>query len=1213
MPSRTLREWEERLRPEIEEVDLLGEIRLSQEESRELGRLIGDLVRDLGWRKAEEVLREEYPCSFAVFLVSQGVHFYEGGDYWSAIRGNTELPLSPAQTIQWGELFLQIVRDLDVAQFPDLGGHRFVGPILAHGGIPDYCLADFFERIIRPLVSRPEYTALSTTEFLAERLNLPSISALVDTPVLRFLRFGGSVAEDFVERCRELALRTAEKGVPPAPEAVGLPSRIVEAYSEWLEGKVRISSGRRRIFRSPVLFLDPWGCGVCVHCPRQPILAADAQARVLWRIWADGELQAEIPVEVRQEEFDLKSEEESIPLRRPAGEYRVELVFAREGDKGLRDEVQRVWRLPGISQGRPLLLFDRENGRVVTAEDVIPAGSFWILHPPDVELVAEPEGSLLIRERLPRLSWEWSDFIGETIDLSQVSRLGIVRGGVEVTQFSVVSAGLTAQPILEGGQVLDVRDGRPPLYLGSPPALKFPFLTPESRLRRWHVEVRNEWPARPNVHVSQTLDSLRGEIDLREKHALLDLTKYLGDATMGNYRVSVRGPLGHRADLSFRILPRFDVVGHEDLYFPGVPQKRATLLVETPTDCTLQVPRSAKGCEIRTLEESERSHLYEVTAGPAVGSIPLRVVGVNEADEPVYVSLTVSLRRLRWMIVLRPEEALAPQWRTMPIRLPLQALEQSAEPYVFVDLFGGALESLSVELHLEDEEGSSIQEQTAKYRARQRYVRFDLRPLLDTLRHTEASRFTLRLVLQGLPGCCEPFETPIAWITKRFVVEQASAEAVWDAQSVVVTLRWQAVTRTRHRLARLWPLWRPWEPPLEVQIPDEARGEHRFTVPASRLMPSKYSLEFDVRDPWTAAPSVPSRPAADAEGAFPICIPSDAAEQRLDHLARLEAQGDLSFADVLERACILRDLGREKAAHADFQWCFEHLDDAEIEHVLALAHCVSSDPSLDLPLRLKMAAAHRVERLLRAYYDGDVPERLFRKYLRLLPRHTLLPAETCKLLLSVDDERLRIHAAEQLLRRRQPSGVRAVIEWVKAGEMSDEDALSLLKEQIDLAIDVMQEALPHAAVLRLLEKLGKQYPERVPVVVVRPGHWIHCIAGWGRIERIETSEGEETSQFFYQEQTYRLHVLLRAQNPQEAEPVVIDLAEGTITFQEAEKVYTCVKCGRFSSSDPDRVCRRHERAAHEGVGPRYRIVRGAVLRQQEPLEYAFLPPENPWV
>ncbi len=316
---------------------------------------------------------------------------------------------------------------------------------------------------------------------------------------------------------------------------------------------------------------------------------------------------------------------------------------------------------------------------------------------------------------------------------------------------------------------------------------------------------------------------------------------------------------------------------------------------------------------------------------------------------------------------------------------------------------------------------------------------------------------------------------------------------------------------------------------------------------------------------------------------------------------------------MLERACIRRDLGHDDAARADFQWCFEHLDDGEIEHVLALAHCVSSDRALDLPLRLKMAAAQRVERLLRAYYSGEVSENLFREYLGLLPRHTLLPVDTCRLLLSVDDEKLRIHAVEQLLRRGNPAGARAVMEWVKAGEMSDDNALSLLAGQVDLAVDVLKEALSHPAAVRVLERLGKQYPGRVPVVVVRPGYWVRCAAGWGKIERIETPEGEDVPGFFHEEQNYRLYVVLRAQSPQQAERVVVDLVEGTVAFQGTEKVYTCAKCGRFSSVDPDRVCLKHERAAHEGVGPRYRIVRGAVIRQREPLEYSFLPPEDPWV
>ncbi len=156
MARNSLDEWEAFLRPQVAEVDLLGEIDLPEEELSHLGRPIGDLVREHGWAGAERLFREKYPCSFAVFMVAQGAREYEAGSFWSAISKATGLSIPPGQTRFWGQLFEDIVADLPVAQFPLMGGPRYVELILAHGGIPVYCLADFFEHFIDPLIRQPE-------------------------------------------------------------------------------------------------------------------------------------------------------------------------------------------------------------------------------------------------------------------------------------------------------------------------------------------------------------------------------------------------------------------------------------------------------------------------------------------------------------------------------------------------------------------------------------------------------------------------------------------------------------------------------------------------------------------------------------------------------------------------------------------------------------------------------------------------------------------------------------------------------------------------------------------------------------------------------------------------------------------------------------------------------------------------------------------------
>lgn len=1201
MQLNSLDEWEKRLRPQVAEVDLLGEIGLSEEEVRSLGRLLGDLVDREGWARASQLLREQYPCTYAVFLVAIGAYFYEEGAFWSAVRKATDLTISPTQTLLWGQLFEEIVQTLPVARFPPMGGHRYIGPILAHGGIPDYCLGDFFDHFLQPLVTRPDFAVLSTEEFIQQRLRHTGVVYTTDKPVLRFLEFGGPLAVDFLERCREMALRFAERGEVPSPEAAGLPPRVVREYQAWLEGRARPSLRKRATYRSPVLFLDPWGWGLSLCLPSQPVSAPDPDLRVIWRI-SPGD-NPEIPAEVWREEMDWKTAPHTLPLPEPAPEYRISLVFVRTGEQGtLSEEPLREWRIPGVTEDHPFLWFDPKDGRLLSLQNTLPGDCLWVLRRPDVVLEADPPDSLQVSEQFPRQPWGWSEYIGEGIDLTRAQTLK-ARWGNRSLEYFVLSE-TTNQPALTGDNRLPVEDGRPPLYVGAPPNLCVPIPSRDLRLHRWHIEVWNEWPALPEVRASGTLDDLRPEI--WEGEAVLDLRAWLGNAPMGTYRVKVRGPLGHKADMAFRILPVLEMTGYEALYLPDGAGE-ACLLVETDASTTLTLQPGATDCQIALLEKNNHRHLYEVTAGVSRADFPLRFVRQTPKGDSVYVPLWVPIRRLRWMVVLSPEQALSPEWRRTPLRLPLDALEQAQKPLLLVDLFGGAGQNLEVTLSLHDEDGVALQEQKGRWQAGQPYLRFDLAAFLDTLRQGSSSLTTFYLNLSGLPHR-KQVSYPVLQVSRQFVFQQIQAESVRIGNTIYLRLRWQAPIRVRHRMARLWPVWRPWEPPLEIPIPDSARDEYRCKFPTDRLVPGKYLLEITTRNPWVTDADPPTRPAADHS--VPVLIPPSAVAMRLQELCDQAAEGTLSFSVALETACIRQDIGQEALAQKALQWCFEHLDEADVVHLLALVRAVAGDPDLDRPLRMKLAAARRLRRVLENFRQGLLPETLYREYLAQLPHPSLWSTETCEILLDVDDEPLRFQALRQLVEREHPRGIQNLVRWLQEGRISDENAIALVEPRLPWATDGLIKALPDPAVTRLLKKLAQRHPDRL--IIVCPGHWVRCVAGWGRLERIEAADGTSRDEFLPSspEPGLRLHVLLRAHDPRYSEKVIIHLEEKTVAFPDAKKIYTCSKCRKFSSQDYRLITEEHDRAIHGGISPSF-LRADPLLRQLTPLEFRTSPPLQP--
>ena len=81
----TLKDWETWLSPQARQVELLGEIPITADECAQLGKVIGLRVQSLGHRRALRALQHDYPCAFAVYLVTQGIYGYQGGDYWSEV------------------------------------------------------------------------------------------------------------------------------------------------------------------------------------------------------------------------------------------------------------------------------------------------------------------------------------------------------------------------------------------------------------------------------------------------------------------------------------------------------------------------------------------------------------------------------------------------------------------------------------------------------------------------------------------------------------------------------------------------------------------------------------------------------------------------------------------------------------------------------------------------------------------------------------------------------------------------------------------------------------------------------------------------------------------------------------------------------------------------------------------------------------------------
>src|SRR5437660_7429749 len=164
MPKLT--EQEQLLRKKIQYVELLCEINLSQEWTKEFSAWIAKFIESHGVTKALRHIKEKYAFCLAIYLVTKGIYGYQEGNYWSSVSEDVAISVSDVRQ-QLGPFFEQFLRDHSLPIFPGLGGRRYVDIILLHGGIPNYSLVDFFAYILHPALLRPELYGTNAREIIA--------------------------------------------------------------------------------------------------------------------------------------------------------------------------------------------------------------------------------------------------------------------------------------------------------------------------------------------------------------------------------------------------------------------------------------------------------------------------------------------------------------------------------------------------------------------------------------------------------------------------------------------------------------------------------------------------------------------------------------------------------------------------------------------------------------------------------------------------------------------------------------------------------------------------------------------------------------------------------------------------------------------------------------------------------------------------------------
>ncbi len=773
------------LRPSLHNVRLVGELDLAPDSELYLrarsasGRFIT--------RQKFYSLSGTCPAALSIFLVAEGIHRYEGGEYWPnvSVRGIE----NPNDQRAIGRQFLRSLTVLGLETFEDVqeqeGGHKYVLPILLHGGVPRYCASDLWRKLIEELRDG----AGEADQVVAYWLSRQTLLQGLDRPVRRFLRFGGDFAVDLIQRMIDLVDILSDPGAVPAigrdagslAEEVGLPTYLVETLLELGSRAIVRRSGPR--FPRPRVVIDPFsGAGPSVVLPRK----ADGTNADRWIVRGRS-----------SRVFAASRAEDREVLLDRAPRWLVSLEAP---------QVSRSFPFGGLARA-PLHFFDADTGELLKDQDRPRSDGVVALSPADVRYVTDLSTGSTVpeQEELPPLSGTWSGYMLRKLDLRSLTRFTVEffdaeSGAPRQEDIFVNSRG--SRPRLATTAVGGVRDVQGHEVFATVPSLA---VDPgQSSLDSWRVRFRG-----PGVDRDGTLADLSREGEAFDLGGLVPGDRLLtGD-------LQILGPLGSDLRASFVVVPGLSFEPPHSVISPDDP---------------VTVELMADGADLNGAHGR-----VALEFGPGEHTKDVEVV---DAGTGIATRLLVSVPRLLWLV--RRGTEIRSTFGHEPAVVRLDELEAGDVDALLVRL-GRPSE---VQLRLIGD--GAVLQSTKVGRAAGSDGRwtFPLQPFVTTAVHSGLAKLELRVVAGAT-------EATAVVVRAVYEATGISLESIIDEAEgfTCCEVSWSERRPFRGREIRLWSRHRPWDGPVTVAVDDDAPGTAFFSLDA-KLTAGPYLVEIGLRDAW---------------------------------------------------------------------------------------------------------------------------------------------------------------------------------------------------------------------------------------------------------------------------------------------------------------------------------------------------------------------------
>ena len=753
-------EVEQQLRAQLHGVRVVGEVPLDPGGDNFLGakRVCEPLIRS----RNVEKLRQYYPASVCVFLVAEGRYRYHHGEFWSSLSIRT--PSDPNFHTKLGEVFLASLARLQLETFAHVQeveqGHRYLLPILLHGGIPSYCVVDLWKQIVSEVRAGVD----DGTQVLANWRDRPYFIEKLDKPAQRFLKFAGEFAEDLIGRMVKFVLACQGSSESDWDELdilgskAGIPSYLLQCdLKSLIRGIAPPIGSTRRRSPLPSVVLDLYaGEGPSL---RLPSLVSNPAAGMNWLVQGRS----------THRYVSASRDDREIPLT-PDSPWRVIL----ESDDNRISSTSSFGGHPAA----PVYFFDAGTGELLRYQDMLRAERIIALAPKGLKFQASGSGLAVAEtEESPLLSGLWSTWDLHQLDLTGLGELRLVwsdaLGKSHDVKIRVLSS--SSRPGLEGAPIAGVLSSAGlPVFASMPKLIVPPGFTMSSR---WRVQLRTH-----DFVKEVSLD------ELLHDGSVFDLSGLLPPGGLLLGELTVLGPLGSDLQEELCVVPGLTVSTPDKTFGP---REAIEVIVHAP-GLFLNDNRD----QIVVKDTSERGSCI-----------------VEARDSVGHTTLQIRLPRLMWK--LRTRTGIVDTDRCELLTLGLDQFEAGELDAILIR--AGSRTSVLLQLTGED----SILYESELYRTGgiEGRVAVPLSPMFETIRNAGRVHMRLRVLCSDVQ--VDVAEIVGRYVVSNVSVDtefSAETDSCWFAVSFTENRAFH------NRILRVWSHARIWEAPLEFEIEDQDRN-----------------------------------------------------------------------------------------------------------------------------------------------------------------------------------------------------------------------------------------------------------------------------------------------------------------------------------------------------------------------------------------------------